>query len=211
VSFVDFRNDHHKSKMLKSITIGLILTVFGSSSVSASPKLISQDLLPLNPANIVAVGAKAWDVISNNQATGNLSAYSASALPKGLDDWQQITGWQSNSSDVFQYAVKDPLGIGMVTYKYRLIYNYGGKFASNGVSGSYISDLRVQPDSVWVNVGNHFDTTVTISDNVLNVGSATQPIAAMTLIHRMHFHNWNRDTTQEDTYVVRADGLYKKL
>jgi hypothetical protein len=195
--------------MFKNLAAAVLLLL--STTSYGSPIILSDIPSVIDPANIISAGLKVWQVIADNKAVADLSSSSASALPKGLTEWQQIVGWQTNSSEVFQYNVKDPLGIGMVSYKYRLIYNYGGKLSVNGVTGQYIADLRVQPDSVWVNVGNHFDTSVSVSDNVLNVGTAENPIAGMTVVHRMHFHNWNRDTVQEDTYIVRADGLYKKV
>ena len=119
--------------------------------------------------------------------------------------------WQSGSSAEIVYQVHDPLHIPMCTYKYKVVFNYAGKLSQNGVTGMYVANVRIQPDEVWVAPANSFDSTVTVSPQVLNVGSASAPVAGLTIVHRLHFHNWSRDEVREDTFVVKADGTVQKL
>eukprot|EP00475_Leptophrys_vorax_P012900 TRINITY_DN1926_c0_g1_i1.p1 TRINITY_DN1926_c0_g1~~TRINITY_DN1926_c0_g1_i1.p1 ORF type:complete len:194 (-),score=68.18 TRINITY_DN1926_c0_g1_i1:56-637(-) len=167
--------------------------------------------IKVNLTEIIQIGQAVWQVVENNQAVSNVTDNSASAVPAGITDWTLISGWQSTSSAQVEYKVHDPIFIPMVDYTYKVVFNYGGKLTANGVTGMYVADVRVQPDEVWVAFGNTFESSVTVSSQVLNVGTQEAPIAALTVVHRLHFHNWSRDEVREDTFVVRADGVVQQL
>jgi hypothetical protein len=158
---------------------------------------------------IIAIGKEVWNVVENYQPTSDVSTASASAVPAGVTDWTQISGWQETSSDTYEWNLKDLVHITLVDYKYRVLFDYGGQLTQNGVTGLYVANVRVQPDEVYVNWANSFNSTVTISQQILNIGSTDAPIAAMQIVHRMHFHNLLQDEVQEDTFVVDAEGGVK--
>eukprot|EP00475_Leptophrys_vorax_P034417 TRINITY_DN554_c0_g1_i1.p1 TRINITY_DN554_c0_g1~~TRINITY_DN554_c0_g1_i1.p1 ORF type:complete len:195 (+),score=50.35 TRINITY_DN554_c0_g1_i1:46-630(+) len=181
--------------------------------ITASAELLSFGgvTINVNCTELIQLGEAIWQVVENNAAVANVSSFSASAVPAGITDWRVISGWQSSAGPEIEYKVHDIGFITIVDYTYKVVFNYGGKLSANGVTGMYVSDVRVQPDEVWVALGSTFESKVTVSDQILNVGTEDAPIAALTIIHRLHFHSWPRDEIREDTFVVRADGIVQQI
>jgi hypothetical protein len=177
---------------------------------------------------LVNAGMAAWNVINSGAPSGSYASAYASAIPGFSYNWGNITGWKGPKEMVYRYKVTNLMGIDVIDVKYKVSFYYDGTedysgkgssnlaagyFAQTGqaatreeskIHGHYITNFTVQPVSVNVKWGWHFDLAVKMSDP-MNIGSKMEPVAAL-----QASLNWIRSTpfsTNGGTLTYNVDGL----
>jgi hypothetical protein len=178
---------------------------------------------------IVNAGMAAWSVINSGAPSGSYASAYASAIPGFSFNWGNMTDWKGPKEMVYTYKVKNLYGINVIDVKYKISFFYGGTEDYSGkgrlndyisqatggavsdeakgdgkVHGRYITNFTVQPVSVNVMWGWHFDLAVRMSDP-MNIGTKMAPVSAL---HASL--NWIRSTplaTAGGTLSYAVDGL----
>jgi len=156
---------------------------------------------------IIAMGDKIWKIIEKNKPVVNQSYQSVSAVPQGIEEWQQLTGWSMPQVRVYKMNYKNAYGMSVITFSYRVAYTYGGNV--NG-KGKYLAAVTAEPAVLNVAWGYKFNVAGQVL-NVSNAGTSEDPMAGVEL--RL---DWSIDTVvrhmQESTrFYVRGDGLFSNL
>jgi hypothetical protein len=178
---------------------------------------------------LVNAGLAAWGVINSGAPSGSYTSAYASAIPGFSFNWGNMTGWKGPKEMVYRYKVTNLMGIDVIDVKYKISFFYGGTEDYSGkgrlndyisqatggsvsddakgdgkVHGRYITNFTVQPISVNVKWGWHFDLAVRMSDP-MNIGTKMAPVAAL-----QASLNWIRKTpfaTDGGTLSYAVDGL----
>ena len=180
------------------------------------------------PGGLVNAGMAAWSVINSGAPSGSYTSAYASAIPGFSFNWGNISGWKGPKEMIYRYTVTNLMGINVIDVKYKISFYYGGTedygdtggkamsgyvaqatggTAARGdqkVRGHYITNFTVQPVSVNIKWGWHFDLAVRMSDP-MNIGTKLAPIAAL-----QASLNWIRSTpfsTDGGTLTYNVDGL----
>lgn len=157
----------------------------------------------LDPSVILRVGQALWDIVKANQATAEANYTSAAAVPQGVTSWEALAGWNAQPAvRTVRVRVTDGFDREVARLTYSVIAIYGGGL--NG-TGRYLQDVRVVPDQLEVAWGYHVDASVAIP-GVFNAGTAADPVAAMTLIHRFRVQNPLKIYECSQHFTVRGDG-----
>lgn len=128
-------------------------------------------------SQIFNLAQKAWEFIQNNKPVIQLQTTSANALPRGAKCWTDLANWQVPRSEVYSVEYENLMGMKVVSMQFRLLYAFGG--SKDGV-GKYLTNSTIQFKSVKAVSGFRVDANVNIP-TVLNIGSASSPIAGMQL------------------------------
>lgn len=179
---------------------------------------------------IVNAGMAAWSVINSGAPSAGYASAYASAIPGFGFNWGNVTEWKGPKEMVYTYKVKNLYGINVIDVKYKISFFYGGTEDYSGkgrlddyvsvatgnnvsnsgrpddgkIHGRYITNFTVQPISVNVLWGWHFDLAVRMSDP-MNIGTKMHPVAAL-----YASLNWIRKTplaTDGGTFSYSVDGL----
>ena len=178
---------------------------------------------------VVNAGMAAWSVINSGAPSAGYASAYASAIPGFNFNWGNMAGWKGPKEMVYRYRVTNLMGVHVIDVKYKISFYYGGtedysgkgrmdeyvSVATGGavsadpkgdgkVHGRYITNFTVQPISVNVKWGWHFDLAVRMSDP-MNIGTKMAPVAAL-----QSSLNWIRKTpfsTNGGTFSYLVDGL----
>lgn len=176
---------------------------------------------------LVNAGMAAWSVINSGAPGGSYTSAYASAIPGFSLNWGNISGWKGPKEMIYRYTVTNLMGIKVIDVKYKISFYYGGTEDYSGqdksmagyaaqstggaaarsdqkVHGHYITNFTVQPVSVNIKWGWHFDLAVRMSDP-MNIGTKLEPVAAL-----QASLNWIRSTpfsTNGGTFTYNVDGL----
>jgi len=212
---------------IKNEAVTLTAVEAGRDAVPPAPAGLG--LLNVNKGaegGLANAGLAAWSVItSGTPSAGYASAY-ASAIPGFSFNWGNIAEWKGPKEMVYQYKVTNLMGIDVINVKYKISFYYGGTEDYSGkgarldsyvaqatgqnvkkddkIHGRYITNFTVQPVSVNVKWGWHFDLAVKMSDP-MNIGTKMNPVAAL-----QASLNWTRTTpfsTNGGTMTYNVDGL----
>ncbi len=148
--------------------------------IKTTGDVMQSDLNPLNAVElfvdqIINIGKKIFNVISQGRPVVNIKLDTANALPKGLSCWSDLSGWNMPNSKVYNVQYENGFGMTVVDYSYRVIYTAGG--SADGI-GKYITNATFMPANVSVGWGFEFDASAAIP-SVFNTGSKQNPVAGM--------------------------------
>jgi len=156
---------------------------------------------------MILIGEKIWKIVEAGKPVANFSAQRVDVLPQGVSKWQDLAGWQIPVSKRYERVIKNKWGSSVVTFRYRIIYNYGGNF--NG-QGSYLMGVTVYPEVVDVAWGWSFDATASIP-TIANAGSTKNPVAAAEVLISSKIRTPLAHLDNTESYYVRADGAFVDL
>lgn len=156
---------------------------------------------------IVAIGEKIWDIVLAGQPTLNFEAYSATAIPASAQCAFNLSNWSVPYSRTYQLVYENLYGMDVVSFTYKVIFSYGGRF--NG-QGSYLANVSIHPVDVSVLWGQNFDARVSVG-SVLNIGEAESPVAGMEVSLEWNISNVLKDFKSRRTYFVDGYGRMTEL
>src|SRR5262249_42857014 len=138
-----------------------------------------------------------------NQPSIDIDFESAAAIPQGVNDWTELSGWNAHPM-VRTFAVKlqNHFGMSVINYVYSIVSIYGGSHEGKGL---YLQDVRMIADQVKVGWGFHLNAKVEVG-SVYNCGTTTDPEAAMVLVHRYGVSSIFSHTETMQHFIVRGGG-----
>jgi hypothetical protein len=171
-------------------------------------KTREQRLKSVDPVldEVINIGKQVWEIIKNNGPVVEAKTMSGHALPRGIQCWDELSGWQMPRAQSYQVSYKNGYGMEVVKFRFRLIYTYGGGF--KGV-GQYLTNASVQYSDINVLWGYIFNAYVEIPQ-VINMGRHGEPpLAGMQLTV-----NWDVNTRpinlkrsiNATTFFIAGDG-----
>ena len=156
---------------------------------------------------IINMGTKIWKIIEANKPVVNLNFVAASALPKGVTDWQDMQGWQAPMSQIVHMTYTNGFNMNVVDFAYRIIFTYGGSV--NG-KGKYITQMQVMPANLSVAWGYTFEASAD-ANTITNAGTSANPVAALQALVSWRVKTVIKDMQSTNSYYMRGDGLFQEL
>lgn len=184
------------------------------------PAMNPQDILPPPPGgggqdvipvlnDILNLAQRLWAIVEANRPVVDVSNSYASALPRGLEHWTQLTGWSPPKGTLYRLTAKNLYGMKMVDVQFSVQRTYGGGFKGKG---KYLTAVTVLPLSVDVGSGYRFDMSCAVPDtSIVNAGSEEEPVAAMTPVLNWRIRTALKDSQGRAMYYLRGDGLFSEV
>lgn len=157
--------------------------------------------------DIVNLGKQIWNIVEANAPVANVSTTTANALPKGITDWQQLTGWQTPVTKTYETVFNNLFGMTVIDFQYRVSFIPGGTY--NGV-GKYLANVTVAPQYVSVLWGYKFNASAAVP-TLTNAGTADAPLAAADVNVQWTIDTVLKHIQQSAEYYLRADGQFAAL
>jgi len=185
---------------------GSVMTdVDGQTSVL--PDLSQEDLkfdLVQSPGveEIVGMGIKIWNLIVDNSVASNLSNDVSHALPRGVSSPELLTGWKSAESDIVTTNFTDPIKMTPVSFQYKLLFSYDGKYKNKG---HYLENVTLFPVNLRVLAPYNMQAQVEVL-SALNVGSSANPVAALRVQLKMKVKDMILRGEQWKSTLFTVDG-----
>lgn len=142
-------------------------------------------LANVDPADIIRLGKKAYEIIKENEPILEARGIKASALPRGVQCWNQMTSWSPTRAETYKVTYKNGFGMKVVDLQFRILYTYGGQL--NG-QGRYLANSTIQFSNINVLWGYIFNADVEIPQ-AINMGTEKAPLAGMQMTL-----NWSVNT-----------------
>lgn len=175
-----------------------------SNQPSGIPEL---DLSQVVLSKIINMGKQVWDVVASNKPVVNVKTDMASALPFGINTWENLSNWAEPQVRDFRVTYQNFYGDNVVDFKFRVLYTHGGMVAGKG---AYLTNATIIPASLNVAWGFTFNAQSTIA-NVMNAGSATDPVAAMQLNLHWSIDTILKHTERTENFYIKGNGAFKVL
>jgi hypothetical protein len=195
---------------------------FTIGSVEFSEVLREYDDSPMTPSDlggdlggavvildqVVNLGQKMWKLVEENKPVVDWKEPPrATALPKGLENWTQLQGWQNPQARVYRVAFKNLYGVEVVNFKYRVSFTPGGNLKGKG---GYLANVSVVPAELSVAWGYKFNASAEVAE-VLNAGTQEAPVAGLEVLVRWQVDTVLKHDRGTGAFFVRGDGGYKDL
>jgi len=158
---------------------------------------------------IVNIGRKMWNMVAKNEAILELKTKYAVALPMGVENPRELSGWLRPKSHVISFYIENIFGIDVIKVSYRVTYLYGGSYQGRG---KYLTAVSAIPKGVDVLFpGVHFNMEAQVPDStVVNVGTSDNPIAALQLNVRWSASTYFQKLCGTDVYYIQGDGHFER-
>lgn len=160
--------------------------------------------LSIGWSDIITIGEKVWSIVEANKPVVTVtSAPTAAALPRGVNCWSDLAGWQAPKIQSYEVSYKNGFGIEVVKFRFRLQFNYGG--GSSG-KGKYLANVSVMPAEINVLWGYTFNADVNVEDAV-NLGTMDSPMAGLGLNLKWTVKTVLKESDNSFHFFVQGDGV----
>lgn len=173
---------------------------------------ITDILNPLNEVNIVMdqivnMGQRVWNIVAKGKPVVNYQQYTASALPSGIEAWQQMQGW-AGKAITQEISVINGFGTEKVKFVYRVVFLYNGNV--NG-TGKYLGYATIEPANIKVGWGGYtFNAQVAVPE-VFNMGTSANPIAGMKIQVKYSVDTIVQHDEYTDSFFITGSGKLQAL
>lgn len=151
---------------------------------------------------IVNIGQKVWNIAEKGRPVVATELKSASAMPKGIKSWNQMSGWKTPRSTSYRITYQNGYGANVIDFTYRVIFTYGGGI--NGV-GRYVTGATIVPADLSVLWGWTFSANVTVP-TVVNMGTSENPVGGIQLDVNWNVKTILFDHQKRNSYFVNGLG-----
>lgn len=103
--------------------------------------------------------------------------------------------------------VKSPIGKPAVTFKYKVIYSYGGSYEGKG---KYLIGINIIPAVVEVGHGWTFDSSMKLT-GMMNHGTRENPVAGAMITIKYKMSSMRQSFERNDTIYISGDGSMKAM
>ena len=159
--------------------------------------------------SIINIASKIWGIIANNAPVVNIDTKYAVAYPQGITSAAQMAQWSKPKSYVYGFYSKNLYGMKVIDVEYKVTYAYGGIYKGGG---KYLTAVTVVPTQVNVAWGYRFSMNAAVPDStVTNVGTHTDPIAAMQLKLSWKISTIVKETDDACVYYVQGNGYFDEI
>ena len=176
-------------------------------TASAQAPRFSTNLVGIDISDIVNIGKQIWNIIEANQPVANVTMNSASAVPEGITNWQDLAGWEAPQTKTYETTCTNGFGMTVVDFQYRISFIPGGTY--NG-RGKYLANVTVEPQNVTVAWGFKFNAQATVP-SITNAGTVRSPIAAANVVVQWSVDTVAQHQSQSAEYYLRGDGMFEEL
>ena len=153
---------------------------------------------------IVNLVDKIWTIIEKNQPVVSITTNYANAVPYGTTHWSQLQGWSKPSTKKYSFSMKNGFGSQVVKVTYQVHYVHSGNLQGKG---KFLTGVTIEPLNVTTAWGYKVTLVSAVPDSTIaNVGTHTDPIAAMQVQLRWTVHTAVKDISSKAIYYVRGDG-----
>ncbi|MDO8803756.1 MAG: hypothetical protein Q7R35_04945 [Elusimicrobiota bacterium] len=154
---------------------------------------------------IINLAFKVIAIIEKNRPVVNITTDYANAVPEGITNWTQLTGWQGPSSRTYLFTAKNPAGMQVVKASYKVHYLWGGNYKGKG---KFLTGVTIEPVSVETAWGCKLDLTAEVPDSsVGNAGTDEDPVSSMELHLKWKLKTFTQNIEEKAVYRVQGDGL----
>ncbi|MBL7714037.1 MAG: hypothetical protein JNL01_01130 [Bdellovibrionales bacterium] len=178
------------------------VTQSSSLSYATSLPTLKTATTSVSVDEIIAVGKLVWNIIEKNQPKVDVKTNRMSVLPKAAKDWTDLERWSNPESRVFKIAYKNGFGSEIVSFSFRVVYFFGGRY--NG-AGKYIANVTVIPTSTYVGWGYTLNSRVEFP-TIVNLGTLLDPIVGAQLDVSWEVETVMKKSRESASYFVRGDG-----
>ena len=158
-------------------------------------------------SELISLGQQLWQIVKDGAPVVNFNSFSSSAIPQAAACPFAMAGWSIPQSKTYKLSYKNLFGSEVVSFTYKLIYSYGGTFEGRG---AYLANVSVHPADIYASWGQNFNASVSIA-NVINVGTAADPVAGMQVILEWSVGNVINKFTSQRIYFVDGRGQTTEL
>ncbi len=175
------------------------------------PTIVSQ-LSPLKEFEIqldtvINIGQKIWTIIEAGKPVVDVELKSASAMPTGIESWQQLSGWQTPKSSTYRVVYTNLFGMNIVDFSYRVMFTYGGSFQGKG---RYVTGATILPADLNVAWGFSFKAGVEIP-TVINMGDEQNPIGGIQMNVNWVVSSVLTHSQTRASYFVDGRGQFQQM
>ena len=156
---------------------------------------------------LITLGEKIWQIVKDGEPTLEYNTNSVSAIPNGAICPFNMSGWSLPQSRTYQLTYSNLFGVDMISFKYKVIYSYGGKYLERG---AYLTNVSVHPADIKVNWGQSFNANVNMA-NTLNVGTSDDPVAGIQVVLEWNVGNVLNKFKSQRVYFVEGRGTITEL
>lgn len=121
------------------------------------------------------VGARIWQLVLDNELTVESEDRFSHALPSGISDPMQLTGWRSRRSDTVKVIFRDVLGGSVAELDYHLSFDSDG---TRQTRGRYLANANVVIENLEVKTFYSLDVKIRALAPT-NIGNGQSPVAMM--------------------------------
>jgi hypothetical protein len=167
-----------------------------------SPKAFLEGVETLDWNAMVLIGEKIIQIIQAGKAVVNIKRDAVAALPVGVNNWQELAGWQAPVTKVYTVKVTNYLGMEVVDLRLKVSAMWGGNMAGKG---QYLSNVVIVPSALKVLWGWNLDLWSENRDPV-NSGTLEAPKAGLGFDIRYRVTTMLNELNGTQDYFITGDG-----
>ncbi len=161
-----------------------------------------EELAGLDWNAMILVGQKVIELVKQGQAVVNIKRDTVSVMPMGVQNWQQLAGWQAPVTKVYNVKVTNYLGMDVVDLRLKVSGMWGGNVDGKG---QYLANVMVVPVSTRVLWGWTLDLW-TENREPVNNGTLEAPRAGLGFDIRYKATTMLNELSGTQDYFITGDG-----
>jgi hypothetical protein len=166
------------------------------------------DALPVLD-QLINTGMKIWKIIADNHPVVDVKTSYATAIPKGMTNWADLSGWQVPKGTIYEISAKNLYGVQVIHVRYQVLRTYGGNYQGKG---KFLTAVTVEPLQVDVAWGYHYSMDANVPEtSIVNVGTSADPIAGMMATLNWHISTSLKDSQGTGLYFLQGDGAFREV
>ena len=158
--------------------------------------------------DLVALGEDIYKLVIKGKPTNQTTYAPISVVPKinGVAvDVLETESWKAPVKRTYEIIYENLYGMDVVTFRYSVIYSYGGSYEGKG---AYLTGIQIIPESVRTLFGYDFTATMKLG-GIQNQGTRVSPIAGATLLMEYTVSTVMVAQNQVDTFFITGAGDFK--
>ncbi|MGE3608154.1 MAG: hypothetical protein AB7I27_01105 [Bacteriovoracaceae bacterium] len=158
--------------------------------------------------DLVALGEEIYNLVIKGKPT-NVTEYSPISIVPKVDgkpvEILDTENWKVPVKKTYQVIFENVYGIDVVTFRYSVLYAYGGSYDG---AGAYLTAVQIVPESVKTLFGWDFKATMKLG-GIQNLGTKKDPIAGVTLLMEYTVNTVFISRVKVDQYFISGKGEFK--
>jgi hypothetical protein len=156
---------------------------------------------------MVLIGEKVVEILKRGAPVVNIKRDAVSVMPLGVQNWQQLAGWQIPVTKVYRLVVKNYFRDNVVDMRLKVSGMWGGSLHGKG---QYLANVVVVPAEVKVLWGWSLDLWAEHREPV-NAGSHDSPVAGLGFDIRYKIATIFNELNGSQDYYITGDGKIVEL
>lgn len=160
--------------------------------------------------DLVALGEDVYNLVIKGKPSIATDYAPISVIPKVNGqpaDILDTENWKMPKSVTYELLYENVYGMDVVTFRYSVIYSYGGSY--NG-KGQYLTAVQIIPEQVSVLFGYDFSAKMKLG-GIANHGTRDNPLAGATLLLEHEIRTIVKANLETTAFQVVGNGSYKKI